>query len=232
MQLDPGDDEAEQAARKAVEARAREDIRRALAAQQQEIRDRIAVRTFQDFTEADFEPSEAELLNALRLALAQSADLGVQIAIRQFENVGLAFDWTLANAEAREWANSHAGELIGQIGETTRRRVQASVAAWIDSGAPLQSLIDDLAPVFGAQRAELIAATEVTSAYSRALIQSFETSGVVEKVAIRGAADDRVCIICRPIIEGGPYPLKTGHPDRGFPAYHPACRCWPAAVIE
>lgn len=237
MQLDPGDDEAEQRARMEIENRAREDIRRALEAQREEIRQRVAGRTFQDFTDLDLTPSEDELRYALQQALAKAADLGISIAIRQFEGVGLAFDWTLANTQAREWALEHTGELIGQINDTTMRRVQASVAAWIDSGAPLQDLIDDLAPLFGAERADLIASTEVTRAFWVGNMEAFRVSGVVETVEHRTASDERVCPLCGPL---NGVRTSLSNPSMSHPSgseyhelpIHPRCRCWWVAVID
>lgn len=196
LQLDPDDDEAEWEARMETERRATNDIENALESQQARVMGRIRIQPTN--TDLEIEGTDGDVQIALRRALAQSADLGVQIAVRQFENVGLSFDWTLANAAAREWANSYAGELIGGINETTQRRVQASIVEWVDSGAPLDDLIADIATIFGRDRAELIASTEVTRAYAQGNVQAHIASGLV-----------------------------SGAPEKRPPdSTHPRCRCW------
>jgi hypothetical protein len=131
-------------------------------------------------------------------------------------------DWGLVNADAARWARDAAGIWIKNITQKTRDGVRETVAAWIDSGGTLDDLTKALAPIFGKNRAALIASTEVTRAYARAneLVwgrlneQGF---GIVPTVAT--AEDELVCPICGP---------KNGKAtaDEGWPPYHPGCRCW------
>ena len=240
LQLDNDDDEAEQAIRMAVERRNARNLRNVLA--------RINERMVDAFPE-DFDPTveafdlrraarltrgeEEELYDTINRMLQESADLGVNVAIDQLENVGFGFDWTLANTTARDWAAAYTVELTGQINATTGRMVSQAVSRWIDNSETLDSLIADLAPVFGQKRAELIASTEVTRAFAEGNRIAYRESGVVTEWEWRTAADERVCPICGPLagkrrkLSGEPFSVGIDAP----PA-HPRCRCWVTGVIQ
>lgn len=49
-------------------------------------------------------PSQAELDDMLRRALLNGVDLGVSFAVSDLESTGFGFDWTLANDDAKQWA--------------------------------------------------------------------------------------------------------------------------------
>lgn len=220
LQLDPDDDQAEEAARDAIERQATGEIRDGLQSQRQGIIDSLLADPL-----TDAEIDNIELQNAIRQALRRSASLGVDVALQQFENVGLAFDWTLANEGAIRWADGYTGQLITQIDDTTRRAVREAVSVWIESGDRLDLLIEDLEPLFGLDRARLIAQTETTRAYTEANLISWREAGygetepefkpplhpgcrcfLVIRVNDDGSAgylyrtnfDSRVCPICSP----------------------------------
>jgi len=229
LQLDPDDDEAEQVARMEVERRATNDVRRALSEQAEDLMPDSASDVAAMAGRVD-ETSET-VSDALRRALVASSDLGVQIAVRQMENVGLSFDWTLANIAARDWANQYTGELVTGINNTTRRTIQQSVAAWIDNGDPLDALVKELEPLFGRERAEMISSTEVTKAFARANQVAYRESGVVDRLEWRVAADERVCPLCAPL-EGQRTSIDGNFDGVGLPPRHPRCRCWITPVID
>lgn len=199
--LELPDDEADsfEAEREQIERDAEESIGRALEEQRSAL-----------FPE-DLDPTEAAtqiqqrladdeaLERALREALEQSADLGVRFAIANLDTIAFAFDWTLSFAEAREYADEFAGLLVRDINQTTLSQLRDSITRWIDEGAPLDELIDDIAPLFGQDRAELIASTEVTRAYAGGAEIAYRHSGVVEELQWFTANDERVCPICAPL---------------------------------
>lgn len=220
LQLDPDDDQAEEAARDAIERQATSEIGGGLQSQRQQIIDSLLADPL-----TDAELDNIELQNAIRRAIRQSADLGVQVALNQFENVGLSFAWDLANEEARRWAEGHTGQLITKVNDTTRRSVREAVGAWVDSGESLDILIEDLEPLFGENRARLIAQTETTRAYTEGNLISWREAGYGEgtpevkpplhpgcrcflviqvnddgsaEYLYRTNADSRVCPICSP----------------------------------
>ena len=176
------------------------------------------------------------LYDALGRAIQNGTDLGVSVAVVQFENIRFGFDWTLANTSARQWAEQYTGELIHEIERTTLDGVRQSVSRWISNSEPLDMLIDDLTPLFGNQRAELIASTEITRAFYRGNLEAWQQSGVVDLIEWRTARDERVCKICGPLhgqrtALGQPFKHPNSGNEYHAPA-HPRCRCFAVATLS
>ena len=239
LRLDDDDDEAEQRIRMTVEEEAKQRIERALEEQRRRIvrgARELSPEEFIGWAERDLTSSlfraqaENQLYDALSRALQDGVDLGVSVAVNQLENVGFGFDWTLVNTDARSWATSYAGELIRNIEQTTVNSVRQSVSRWIDNGEPLQALIDDLRPTFGAQRAELIASTEVTRAFAEGSTRAYQATGVVGEIEWQTARDERVCPVCGPRHSKRSTLAAREVDGIGIPG-HPRCRCWWVPVI-
>lgn len=130
-------------------------------------------------------------------------------------------------ATVQAWVLEHAGELIGDITDTTREFLGRVIAAWIASGAPLDELIDQLRPVFGDNRAEMIASTEVTRAFAEGNRAAWQESGLVDAMRWMTTQDERVCRICGPLA-GKELPLDSDE----IPPAHVNCRCWLSPVVE
>ncbi len=219
LQLDPDDNEAEQAIRMGVERRA---TREMAASLEDWLRDALeGISEFEVHVLAQrLRERSMTFRDILQRALVASTDLGVNVAIDQFENVGLGMDWTLANAEARDWARRHTDDVLRSLNTTNDRVVGEAVARWIDNSEPLETLASDLTRYFGRSRAELIASTEVTRAFAEGNRVAYQESGVVEQVEIRTSEDERVCPVCGPLA-GTRHPLDTGHPELGFHPFTP-----------
>lgn len=249
LRLDPDDDEAEREERIRIERKLSRPIQDGLSYQFERVKathpERLDLESVPRWAENDLQaalsrrPTEEELYDALRTALAESADLGVRVAIRQLEKAGnLAFDWTLAHTEARRWASQYTGQLIGGLNATTRQRVVDAVTEWVQNGQPLDALIAELSPIFGRERAELIASTEVTRAYAEGSRRAYQQAGLTYWQWAT-AADERVCPICGPL-NGQTVAIGTDFsgvlPDEvrqgirverfDAPPAHPRCRCW------
>jgi SPP1 gp7 family putative phage head morphogenesis protein len=234
-----------------LERQATEDIQTALTKQQRDIYNvarRMSAEEFIGDVNAELErqvrdiQNETKLYDRLRRALLESVDLGVFVAVEQLESIGLGMDWTLVNEDARAWAQNHIGTLIGGIDETTMARTRSAVAEWIQNGEPLPKLIEDLEPIFGAQRAQLIASTEVTRAYAEANQRVYREAGI-RYMEWRAAADELMCPIC-----GALNGQIVGIDDKfdgaldeeiraqfrvnfAIPPAHPRCRCWIVPVV-
>ena len=238
LDLDPNDSEAERKLRNALEKDSQKDIARALRTQFNELIPAGATDAEVISAASRVTQTSGPVRDALRRALQAGADLGVVATIGQFDNIGLAFDWTMAHAEAAEWASRFASDLIPKIDAVTARRVNSAVSEWISNGEPLSKLRDELmnlpgAP-FGAQRAERIAATETTRAFAEGSRVADKESGVVEIVEWLTQNDELVCPICGPM-HGKRGTLEQGvvGPDyTGFPPAHVNCRCDYRAVVQ
>lgn len=235
-----------------LERQAANDIQTALTKQQRSIADaarRMSAEEFIGSVDAELEAQvtaiqgETALYDRLRRALLESVDLGVFVAVEQLESIGLGLDWTLVNEDARAWAQDHVGTLIGGIDETTLARTRSAIAQWVQNGEPLSKLIEDLAPIFGTQRAQLIASTEVTRAYAEANQRVYRAAGI-RYMEWRAAADELMCPIC-----GALNGQIVGIDDKfdaaldsdirtqfrvnfAIPPAHPRCRCWIVPVVE
>ena len=257
LQLDPDDDESEYQLRFTIEVQEIDRLQKALGAQFDKFQEML---NSGDIDTAEMNriistlADDTLLYDALQRTLVVAADLGVTVGIRQLDNVGIGFDWTLANADAREWARENAGVLIKDINATTSRSVRNALANWIDNSEDFGELVSEMERIFGYDRAELIASTEATRAYAEGSRLSYYYSGVVETIQWMTANDERVCPICAPLgglnygaesnartsVENpsfthpgglGPAERHTGKNYR-LPPSHPRCRCWIAAVID
>jgi HK97 family phage portal protein len=231
LPLDPDNPEAELVARMEVEAEAERGIATALAKQQRAVVAAVQQENTVQAAEVALRDTRGTATDALRRALIASADLGVSVAVSQFENIGFGFDWTLSNTAARAWAERHVGTLIRQIDETTLKQVRQSVAAWVDNGEPLSALRRELAVTFGPQRAQRIAATEVTRAYAEGNLQAYRDSGVVSQIELRTAVDERVCPVCGPLDGKKTDANNPSFGGQGIPPFHVNCRCWIVPVV-
>lgn len=235
LQLDPNDDEAEQAMRMAIERIANRDIRTAL----REMIDTLYPQGYGEWLDPQLEAARIhrefltnqKLKDAVARALQDSVDLGISVAVDQLAGVGIGFDYTLAHVAARDWALAHTDEILGQLAANTERGVGQAVARWVENGEPLDALIRDLEVFFSPKRASMIAATEVTRAYAEGSAQAFNESGVVKLMEWRTANDEIVCPICGAL---NGKRRKYGEPFDAaipLPPAHPNCRCWIVPVV-
>jgi len=145
----------------------------------------------------------------------------------------LAVDWTLANNAAANWALRYVGRLVRLINDTTRQRIQVEVANFIQNQENIGQLKNRLAPLFGEERAHMIAVTETTRAFAEGNEAAWKESGVTEGKRWNTNTDELVCPLCGPL-HGEIVPLNSSFSDgTDRPPRHPRCRCWetPIAII-
>lgn len=131
---------------------------------------------------------------------------------------------TLFDIEA--WIESYTFELVAGITETTRRRLQDALIAYFEAPETMGSVREAVGSIFGADRAQLIAVTEVTRSYSAgstAAADELRAAGFELEDVWQTSRDDLVCEVCGPLhnrAKGDGW--ITGPPDDS----HPGCRCW------
>lgn len=168
--------------------------------------------------------------------LFKAAISGAQDALEELTTIGIGVDWGLVNEAVRDWAKRYTYDLVSGITETSKKFLQEAEAEWIESGAPLDVLIDQITPMFGSVRAEMIAVTETTRVFAAGNLATWRTSGVVKKKKWYTAEDELVCPICGPLADTEPIGiddswLTPDGPVDGPPA-HVRCRCWVQPVVE
>ena len=137
-------------------------------------------------------------------------------------------NFDVLNSDALRFAKDYRYSLIRDITETTRNQVREAVTNWIQSGDPLSVLEAQLAPIFGSNRANMIAVTEVTRAFAEGNALAWQSTGFVSKVRFNTSRDDRVCPYCSPLA-GEVFDVDDyGHK----PPIHVRCRCFNTPVVD
>ena len=108
-------------------------------------------------------------------------------------------NWDTFNAGVIRFLNDYRLHTLTGITQETRTQVVAAIDEWIRGGEALNTLIAKLTPLLGAQRAEMIAITEVTRVYAEGNLASWRSTGLVSAKRWNTAKDERVCLICRPL---------------------------------
>ena len=107
--------------------------------------------------------------------------------------------WDVVNQAALGFLREYRSDILNQIDIVTERQTREIINDWLLSGDPLDSLETQLAPIFGATRADAIAATEVTRLYAQGNMMLWQSTGVVGGKAWQTARDERVCPFCGPL---------------------------------
>ncbi len=152
----------------------------------------------------------------------------------------LAINWDLANNDAAQWALNYAGQLIRDMTGARVRRVQQEIARNIELGESIGQLRQRLETMFDANRADMIAATEVTRAFAEGNMAAWRESGLVELRRWNTANDELVCPICGPLhnmvvaLEDDYNAQRSDNQSAivvSAPPAHPRCRCWLTPVV-
>jgi SPP1 gp7 family putative phage head morphogenesis protein len=124
------------------------------------------------------------------------------------------------------------------ITETSRKFAIAQMIEWQQGRETQQQLIERLAPMFGENRARMIAVTETTRAYAEGNIAAWQDSGFVKGKRWMTTKDDIVCPICSPldgmVVELDSNGFTTAVDGFGLtaPPAHVSCRCWLQPFVE
>jgi len=143
--------------------------------------------------------------------------------------------WTRVAA----WAKENTGHLIKGVEDITRSQVAMYVQSYVTEGWTLAQLTEAIGTVFGPERAQRIAVTEVTRAYAAAKYQvaeEMDALGLPQRIVWESEKDGLVCDICEDRdghAEGEVYTDADGN-DTTWTRYgawgleppaHPNCRC-------
>src|SRR3990167_5618449 len=143
------------------------------------------------------------------------------------ERLGLAVDFDLVNTQVYDFTAGYQNEWWRQLASTTREGLRSAILANIETGLPLPNLIKDLEPLFGRNRAKMIAATETTRLYAEGNRMGYASAGIreVEWLTVR---DSRVDPLCDELNKKR-WPLGQ---EEFVPPRHPRCRCLLSPITE
>jgi len=188
----------------------------------------------------------AALLPGLFKWLARMARLGVSEVRNPDDGDGMfsvppkivaSVSWDLVNDDARAWARSHAGELIRGITDVTRDRIRKALADSIKKGETMPDLVKRIMAVIDdRRRAEVIAATESTNAFSAGNEVAWTAAGIWGSQWFT-AQDEFVCEVCGPLAGqirplGQPFIHPETKEEIKQPSAHPRCRCYRQPVVN
>lgn len=198
--------------------------------------------------------NENLLRDALVAMLLDGAHLGGQTGGAQVnallgikaDMLVVGVDWDLINEAVQRWVlgatgggfgriesdNGYVDTILMALMQTNERQIRHEIGEWVGNNLTLGQLVDRLeGTVFGRDRAEMIATTEITRAYTEGNRIAYRESGVVNRIEIQTSRDERVCPICGPR-HGRQFELDKGDPAIGFPPFHVRCRCWIIPVVS
>lgn len=176
----------------------------------------------------------------LRLLMA-GAESGSGLLPAGFE---LLFDWDIFNQAAIDFLYNYGLSWARSISETTQAQVMQKIDSWIRSGEKFDNLSKSLEPIFGAQRAEMIATTEVTRIFAEGNIIAWKSTGLISGKRWMTAVDELVCPICAPLheqiaeldVEGFTTDISVSGELQSIGLYappaHPRCRCWLQPIVS
>jgi hypothetical protein len=170
-----------------------------------------------------FWKNEDELFySSVFVELKKIADEAVEV--EQLNNLVVS-ELADAHKKTLEWAKDYSFELVKGINATSKKVIEEALKDYFSTpGYTLQEFIDIISPTFGPVRAEMIAVTETTRAYSAGSeigINSIRELGI-EVIDIWNTNEDElVCPICGPL-DG----KERGNDWNENPPAHPRCRCW------
>lgn len=151
---------------------------------------------------------------------------GVQASQQQvfFGKAAKQFELDIAEQSAIDWVRAYAFELIGGITNTTRGIVEKALVEFISTeGFTTRDLVRMVEHGFSPGRAETIAVTETTRAYSAGqerVAEQLAGLGLEFDTIWQTSRDELVCPICGPL-----HKKKLGKDWFSYPPAHPNCRC-------
>lgn len=181
-------------------------------------------------------------LQSLLLAITED---GIRVAFAQLGLVDGAITEQV-NDLALSWAKDRAAELVGMryeadgslvenpnaewtITESTREGLRGDVTRAIEDGTTTTDLADQLEASYGfsADRAEMIARTELASADIAGNMITYRDSGVVggKMVVLGSEHDDASECDCNDAAALGVVDIDDDFGGLGDPPYHPNCVC-------
>ena len=161
------------------------------------------------------------------------ASIAADNAEEQAASLGVAFDIAAIDAAAEAWARQYSYELVKGIDATTRETVSNAITAFTNTpGMTNKDILDKLEGTFGSTRAQMIAVTEVTRAFSAGeqIYQNLLAEMGVETVREwLTSQDEKVCPICG-ALDGQQVGIDQNFVDSDGNEYdnppaHVNCRC-------
>jgi hypothetical protein len=221
-----------------------EGIRLELIAEQQRHRELSAIKQWNLDLALDWNAEQQALSVSIGDLLQQIAGGALENIKKHYNRLGVRTSWEIWDQAVVEQAQKYGYDLIKQISDSTRKQIGETISQWIESPDDFQVLVEKIRRVIPGNpffprvrdRAQLIAATEVTRVYADARAAGMKAAGL-RKMVWRTAEDELRCPYCRALGEANNGEGAEGTVEEGFidpvtgeivlrPPRHPGCRCW------
>lgn len=201
-----------------------------------EVADYVRAHVTEKVAKGSFNLSQREKIRvALESELSGMASDSGDAALVQL-NVDTSGD--AVNSAASTWASSHTDELIQNLDDSTQQMISSAISTGLDEGLSVEDIVAKVQDAgFSADRAKLIADTEIGNANSQGALEGYKAAadaGVNIMKAWVTVGDDGVdADICQANEDQGPIPVddafQSGHMA---PLGHPRCRCTLVPVVD
>lgn len=145
-------------------------------------------------------------------------------AARHNLDIGLAVNLDQVNNRVLSFSKTYLDTWWAELEPVTRDGLRQAIVNWQQGGLGnrgLPDLVDSLEPLFGEERAQRIATTEVTRLFDEGNRLAHENAGIQEE-EWQTANDELVCPTCGPL-NGQRFPTNSG--PRPVDGTHINCRC-------
>jgi SPP1 gp7 family putative phage head morphogenesis protein len=171
----------------------------------------------------------------LAILLPRLTQMSFEAAKQAAQKAGIGFNPALANANAANWARTYTDSLLDQLGTTSQAGIGELVGKWVETPGATYGELQKSLMQYGAVRAQAIAVTETTRAYSEGEMQAYKQEGITH-IKWYTNRDEETCPVCRPL-HGKVVKIgdefgkdRKGKPFTSPPA-HVNCRCSIVAVV-
>lgn len=210
---DPNAD-AKDAAERRLQRRIRQELDRQYTALDDHLMQQLTLPGSEYWDEA-----EKELREILEPELREGAYDSAQT---NSDRIPIEMNWNTVSAEVLAWSEQYGFDLVSGINDTTVQVLQRALTDYAANPTTIGELVESIKPAFSDFRAQRIAVTEVTRAYSQGMqiLQGVaDDRGFNMRSVWHTNKDELVCPLCGPM-DG------TLITDGVYPPLHPNCRCW------
>jgi len=143
---------------------------------------------------------------------------------RQGARLGLEINYDVVNQNVLDFVGKYTDEWWAQLSKSTEKGLRTAIEKHVAQNTSMKDLLLDIEPLFGEQRAGVVATTEVTRLYAEGNKIAYADAGVQE---VEWLTTGDPCPLCEEL-EGQTWTIE----DAETPPLHVGCLCWLAPIVN
>ena len=162
-----------------------------------------------------------------------------QAGKREATKYDLSIDWDVFNPNVDKWLKGYAPKYSGEIEGTSYDELKAKLLEGWEAGESIPDLTKRVNEIFDGWekwRAERLARTESIRGSNQGALETYRTSGVVDRVMWLATPTEKTCEQCMgldgKVVELGEDFFDADYGDGNAPPVHPNCRCTVLPILE